>query len=157
MNLIIHDLENNNELEASEGSEIIAAKMMCHDCRGCFNCWTRTPGECVIKDGFDTIGKRLSNADEVTIISKCVYGSVSPDIKRVIDRSIGYSHPFFLLQKNEMHHKRRYQNRFALNIHFYGKISDQEKETAKRCAEMLKTKYGANSLKLKFEEDKEMI
>lgn len=75
MNLIIHDLENNNELEASEGSEIIAAKMMCHDCRGCFNCWTRTPGECVIKDGFDTIGKRLSNADEVTIISKCVYGS----------------------------------------------------------------------------------
>ena len=56
MNLLIHDLDQKEWNEVSsqyEGWEIISENSKIHPCCGCFKCWTKTPGECVIKDGYD--------------------------------------------------------------------------------------------------------
>ena len=57
MNLLIHDLneeEWNRISEKYKGWEIISDNGTIKPCIGCFGCWLKTPGRCVIKDGYDT-------------------------------------------------------------------------------------------------------
>lgn len=98
MNVIIHDLNNEQfELlfpELNNNSHIIFDNGTIKSCIGCFGCWIKTPGKCVIKDGYDNIGELFSKADKVIVISKCFYGGFSPFVKNVLDRSIAYMLPF---------------------------------------------------------------
>ena len=56
----------------------------------------------------------------------------SPFVKNVLDRSIGYIHPYFTIRNNEIHHKSRYKKQINMRVYFYGNnISDEEKEVAK--------------------------
>ncbi len=101
-------------------------------CTGCFGCWVKTPGKCVIPDGGECVGVGLSHCNELLLISRCCYGSVSPFVKAVLDRAISYLHPDFVIRDGEMHHKRRYQNRLTVSAYFYGEnITEAEKETAR--------------------------
>lgn len=103
------------------------------NCIGCFCCWHKTPGECIIPDGFERTGAALGHCDQLIFVSECVYGSLSPFCKMVLDRSISYVHPNFVTRRGEMHHKRRYDNVITVTAHFYGEnITDTEKETAKK-------------------------
>jgi hypothetical protein len=61
-----------------------------------------------------------------------VFGGLSPDIKAVLDRSIGYILPFMRIVNGEMHHAPRHRMSRELRYVFYGaKTSDREKETAR--------------------------
>lgn len=132
MRLVLSDTEYLPQ-NLSEDSVIIKNNGKIHKCIGCFGCWIKTPGKCVIKDGYEDMGKLLSQCSELIIISRCVYGSVSPFIKNVMDRAISYIHPNFVLRKGEMHHKRRYDNVICITACFYGEnISEAEKETARK-------------------------
>lgn len=100
-------------------------------CIGCFGCWIKTPGRCVIKDGYENIGELMGKCNELILISKCTYGSFSPFVKNVMDRAISYISPHFEMRNREMHHKRRYQNVITITAYFYGEnITENEKETA---------------------------
>lgn len=102
-----------------------------HHCVGCFGCWIKTPGKCIIHDGYENVGIIMGKCTELIIVSRCCYGSYSPFVKTVLDRAISYSHPDFVFRNGEMHHKRRYDNVMALTAHLYGEnITDMEKETA---------------------------
>lgn len=136
MILIVHDFPQESEehrfLEKKQQTIVISEKQPIRPCVGCFGCWVKTPGECVIRDTYGDMGKLLSRCTELWIISRCVYGSYSPFIKNVIDRSISYNHPDFVIRNDEMHHRRRYLNRFFLKVIFYGEdISTAERTTAK--------------------------
>ena len=100
-------------------------------CIGCFGCWLKTPGVCVIKDGFQDMGKRLSEADELLLISKATFGSYSSAVKTVLDRSISYVMPFFAIRNGEMHHGERYHNHLKISAIFYGEMTGREKDTAR--------------------------
>ncbi len=77
-------------------------------CRGCFACWIKTPGECAFKDGFENTGKLLGQANKIFIVSRVTFGSLSPFIKNVLDRSISYVHPLFRFRNGKMRHRMRY-------------------------------------------------
>ena len=131
MKLIITDLENFN-IPIKGEYKIIKPQGDIRHCIGCFGCWVKTPGQCVIHDGYENTGADMGKCSELILISKCCYGSVSPFVKNVQDRAISYIHPDFVIRKGEMHHKRRYKNVISLSAYFYGeKITDAEKETAK--------------------------
>lgn len=136
MRLIIHDLKS-EEFEklfpnGLEDTSVISDDGSIHNCIGCFGCWLKTPGACVIRDKYGDMGEYLSKCDEVIIISECVYGGFSPFVKNVLDRSISYILPFFKINNGEMHHQRRYDNKVDMKVWFYGnKITGREKETAK--------------------------
>ena len=122
-----------------------------HNCMGCFACWIKTPAECIIKDCYNNIGEQFSNCSELLIISKCVYGSVSPLIKNIFDRSISYIHPYFEIVNGEMHHKRRYDNTFKITVYFYGEnISDREKETAQKLLKAMAVNLHSSINKIMF-------
>ena len=131
MKLIITDIEDFN-LPIEGECKVIKPQEDIHHCIGCFGCWVKTPGECVIHDGYEGIGRLMGKCTELIFVCRCYYGSVSPFVKKVQDRAISYAHPDFVIRKGELHHKRRYKNVIKISAYFYGEnISDIEKETAK--------------------------
>ncbi|MBE6063170.1 MAG: flavodoxin family protein [Clostridium butyricum] len=135
--LLIHDLTDENQkrietLIPSEAKIFSKSVENIHPCLGCFKCWIKTPGKCIINDSYTEIPKYFKEADKILIISEIRYGSYSPYIKRVIERSIGFLLPFFRLYHGEMHHKIRYDiNSELIFIGYCSSITDQEENTFK--------------------------
>lgn len=141
MKLIITDIDNFNIPVAGQYL-VIKPHGAIHHCIGCFGCWVKTPGRCVMHDGYEKIAIDMSKCTELILISRCYYGSVSPFVKMVQDRGLSYIHPDFVIRDGKMHHKRRYKNVIALSAHLYGEnISDAEKETARNLLEANAVNY----------------
>ncbi len=136
MKLIIHDLNEENlaslKLEPGNSLRILSDNGSLRPCIGCFGCWIKTPGVCVLKDEFKDMGQWLSKCDEVVIISRCTYGSYSPFVLNVLNRSIPYILPYFEEINGETHHKSRYENHFKLSVCFYGEDTDEAERTTAR-------------------------
>ena len=119
MRLLIHDLDRAPAAESPDLA-VLGPGTDIHPCLGCFGCWVKTPNACVLRDGVGDMGTLLARCGRVTIVSRCRYGGFSPFVKNVLDRSIPYLHPDFVLKNGEMHHKRRYRNEVSLSVWFYG-------------------------------------
>lgn len=162
MNILIHDLSNEqfHSLFSEINNEncIISNTGTIRHCIGCFGCWIKTPGKCVLKDGYENMGELLSKADKVTIISKCCYGCYSPFVKNILDRSLPYLLPFFITKNKETHHKRRYRNNIQLSIYFYGEnITAEEQETANKLVKANCTNFYVKDYKISFSESLEIM
>lgn len=150
MKLIITDTDISN-IRIEGEHRIIQPQGEIHPCIGCFGCWVKTPGKCVIQDGYEDTGVWMSKCTELIFVSRCCYGSLSPFVKTVQDRAISYLHPDFVLRKGELHHKRRYENVIHLSAYFYGEqITEQEKETAKRILEANADNYDGQVKEIRF-------
>jgi len=105
-------------------------------CFGCFKCWVKTPGLCIMtSDCANTVARKEIQSDFMIILSKIEYGAHSHDIKSFLDRSIPNLAPFFEIVKGEMRHKMRYE-RFPIIITIgYGDFTDQECQTFINLAE----------------------
>ena len=79
-------------------------------CNGCWDCWTKTPGICAIKDEYEQIFSRYPNVDKVVIISPVILGYESSLIKKCKDRCVGTNIPYITFYKGEQHHYQRYEN-----------------------------------------------
>lgn len=155
MNILIHDLSNEQfqSLFSKVNNEIciISDNGTIQHCIGCFGCWIKTPGKCVLKDGYDNMGELLSKCGKLTLISRCFYGCYSPFVKNVLDRSIPWFLPFFKIRNNETHHKRRYQNNMQLAVHFYGEnITTEERETAKKLVKANCANFNVKNYEISF-------
>ena len=158
MKLLIHDMEKEKLKELLQDSTdnltIVSEHEVIHNCIGCFGCWVKSPGTCVIHDKYEDMGEKLSKCQELIIISKCFYGGFSPFVKNVLDRSISYIHPYFTLRNGEMHHRRRYDNHIDLKVWFYGKdIIEQEKQTAIKLVRANSVNLDCSAEKVTFVED----
>lgn len=135
MRLLIHDLTE-EELDKlsprlNENIKLLPNTKEIHKCIGCFSCWIKTPTECVIKDYYSNMSKLINDSDELIIISRCCYGGFSPFVKNIIDKSISYILPYFVMKDNMMRHKSRYSKQINLKAIFYGNhITEAEKDTA---------------------------
>ena len=136
MNLVIHDLKA-EEWETIrrdyEGWNVISDQETIQPCIGCFSCWNKTPGQCVIKDGYEHMGTLLHEAEEVHVISQYTYGGFSGFVKNVFDRSLGFVLPQFEVVRGETHHKKRYEEDKSFTFIFYGQdLIEEEKASARR-------------------------
>lgn len=77
-------------------------------CRGCFSCWFRSPGKCIIKDAMNGINDKSMSSDVVVYISPVVFGQFSPNMKNAIDRWIVNMLPFIEIRPDgsSMHRPR---------------------------------------------------
>ena len=155
MKLYIHDLEKSEfERLFHDGpgdSMVISDDQTIQPCIGCFGCWVKTPGICVIRDPYRNMGFNLSRCDELILISKCSYGGFSPFVKNVLDRSISYLHPYFANRNAEMHHRMRYQNEKKMKVLFYGAdITEVEKETARKLAKANSINHCSDLISVSF-------
>ena len=77
-------------------------------CTGCWSCWYTTPGLCAIRDDMASLYPEMLGSDLTVWASPLVLGNVSALVKKTQDRFIPLLHPFFELDRGEMHHRRRY-------------------------------------------------
>lgn len=164
MNLIIHDLDpkyNEDILKKfnlkKEETRIISDNKNITPCMGCFGCWIKTPGECILKDGYNNMGAILGDTRNIIIISETFYGTYSPFVKNVLDRSISYVHPYFTKRDGEIHHQRRYANNTYVKVYLYGNATEEEKNTAKKLVIANLINFYASLEKIDFFNNKEEI
>ena len=127
--LILTDLEN-PVFSVTGNYKIYKNDMNVKNCIGCFGCWLKEPGTCLFKDDSQQFVDDMSRCTEFIIVSRCVYGDVSPFVKKMQDRALPYLLPFFTIRKKQMHHKIRYNNKILMSALFYGDVTDDEKDTA---------------------------
>ena len=144
--LVIHDIDAPAAREIfsalPQGSQVFSAKPAFAHCTGCFGCWVKTPGECVLRDRAAPLPFLLAETRELVLVSRNVYGGLSPEVKGVLDRSIGYVLPFFRMLDGEMHHTMRHNNAFALRMHLYGDIDEAEKPIAEALVQAVARNLG---------------
>lgn len=157
MKLVIHDLSKEGWEKLADqyaDYEVISNTGKISPCVGCFGCWIKTPGKCVIKDEYSDLGKRISQAEELVLISKYTYGGFSSFVKNVLDRGISYMLPFFEIRNGEMHHKPRYKNhKLAIKVLFYGEhLTDEDKKIASTYVQAVALNYCTKDITVSFKE-----
>lgn len=124
-------------------------------CRGCFGCWLKTPGECIIRDGREHLGSAMMSCDKVYIFSRSCYGGFSVEIKRLLDRCIPGVLPFFRYIERKIHHVPRFKSKPEYIIAFYdmADCTKDEKETAVKAAKAMSVNFNAKSCKVALFDD----
>ena len=101
-------LERALEARGSRVERIVVRELDVRPCTGCFGCWTRTPGQCVIADDARSIAERVIAAKAFALVTPVSFGSYGSLAKSVMDRLICLILPHFTLVDGEVHHARRY-------------------------------------------------
>jgi multimeric flavodoxin WrbA len=97
---------------AGRGADILLYKLRelaIAPCAGCFGCWTRTPGECVMKDDARDVLASYVGSDIVAYVTPVTFGGYSSELKKMLDRFIPVLDPRFTVVGGEVHHLLRYR------------------------------------------------
>ncbi|MDR1039132.1 MAG: flavodoxin family protein [Deltaproteobacteria bacterium] len=152
--LILHDLDPDSAarlLPPGPGRTVFAALPEVSACRGCFGCFTRTPGVCVTGDRARGFAALVSRHSELCVVSRLVYGGFSPAVKRVVDRSLAHLLPFFRIRDGVMRHLYRSPAAMRLRAVFYGAAGDGESmELAERVVAANAANLGAGAWEARF-------
>ena len=136
MRVIIHDL--GAEYEASwkaKCDRLIHAGGKYAGCRGCFGCWTKTPGKCVIRDDAVKVYPLIAESDAVIYVSRIKYGGYDTVMKTMLERAIPIQMAFIRLLDGETHHIQRAVALKKAVIIAYGDTGEEEREVFRRLAE----------------------
>jgi multimeric flavodoxin WrbA len=77
-------------------------------CIGCFECWTKTPGLCRIKDAGRDVARSVIQSDLTIFLTPITFGGYASELKKALDRIICLISPFFTQIDGEVHHHARY-------------------------------------------------
>ncbi len=77
-------------------------------CIGCFGCWSKTPGKCVIQDDMKEVLDRILWADIIIWSFGLYYFNVPGRLKNLIDRQLPLALPFMVSESESGGHPMRY-------------------------------------------------
>ncbi len=123
------------------------SKMKISGCTGCFGCWIKTPGKCVIRDDAVKIYPLIAKCDKLIYVSKIKYGSYDNIMKTMLERAIPVQKAFIRIHCGETHHVQRKVAPKNARIIIYGYPSYKEKAVFERLVER-------NALNMSFKEHK---
>lgn len=108
MNLLISDRPLPGGLPAREENRYIdLTRLKIADCTGCFGCWIKTPGKCVICDDAVSVYPLLAQSERLLCVSRILYGGYGVKMKAALERAIPIQQPFIRLYQGETHHFQR--------------------------------------------------
>lgn len=97
-------------------------------CMGCFGCWTKTPGRCVIRDDATKIYPCIARSEEVLYVSRLRYGGYDSVMKTMLERAIPVQQAFIRIHKGETHHVQRAVVPKKATIVAYGETDSEERQ-----------------------------
>ena len=77
------------------------------DCRGCFTCWTSTPGICIQKDDMAEVLDKIANADILVLATPVYVDGMTGLLKTLVDRTIPLLHGRFEIREDHCRHPPR--------------------------------------------------
>jgi multimeric flavodoxin WrbA len=84
------------------------AKLDISSCRGCFSCWNKTPGKCVIHDDMEKVIEKLLWSDLAVWSFPLYYFGMPGKLKMLMDRQLPMSLPFMVKDADGGGHPSRY-------------------------------------------------
>jgi multimeric flavodoxin WrbA len=119
------------------------AGMHIQPCRGCFSCWVKTPGVCVIRgDDQEQVLRAWAEADLIAMLTPITFGGYAPELKKSLDRIIPVLLPFFIRLRGEIHHSQRYPRRRRLLV--VGTLNQEDADSESNFRRLI----GRNALNL---------
>ncbi|MCD4708946.1 MAG: flavodoxin family protein [Candidatus Sabulitectum sp.] len=95
------------EKAGAETENILLVEKNIGYCRGCFACWLKTPGKCVVRDDMEELLEKFSS-DIVVFATPLYVDNVTGIMKNFMDRMIPRLEPFFDKDENgECKHSER--------------------------------------------------
>lgn len=129
MNLILSDRPLRlPEIDRGGTEYIDLSQLHIANCVGCFGCWTKTPGKCVIRDDAVQVYPRIAQSDRVLYVSRVKYGGYDTTMKTMLERAIPVQQAFIRLWQGETHHVQRAVKPKQAVIIGYGDLSEEEKD-----------------------------
>lgn len=133
MNLLLSDMPLPQGLVEKEGNIYIdLSALKIHNCIGCFGCWTKTPGCCVIRDDAVKVYPLIAKSQKVIYASRIYCGSYDTVMKTMLERAIPIQKAFIRLYHGETHHVQRAVVPKKAVIIAYGAKGEEEKEIFRR-------------------------
>ena len=128
MKLIMSDkplninIQNGNDTKYFDLSSLKIA-----NCMGCFRCWTKTPGKCVIRDDATVVYPCIAKSNKVIYVSRLKYGGYDSVMKTMLERAIPIQQAFIRIHNDETHHMQRAVTPKQATIIAYGDIDEEER------------------------------
>ena len=89
MHLILSDRRIDLSTEDESTYNLIdLSELNITNCVGCFSCWVKTPGKCIIRDDAIKVYPKIAYSDKIIYVSKIKYGGYDTIMKTMLERSI---------------------------------------------------------------------
>jgi multimeric flavodoxin WrbA len=124
-NVLLEELEN----RGFQVNKYILRDIEIASCIGCFGCWMKTPGICVINDEQREIARKAVQSDLLVFLTPVTFGGYSSELKKALDRLIPIILPYFEEIGGEIHHAARYEK--YPSIIAIGILTDHGEESEK--------------------------
>ncbi len=116
--------------EAGAKIEIIKlASKKIQSCKGCFTCYSRTPGICVLDDEMLSVEEKLKGSDLCVIATPLYLDGMTGLCKNFVDRLVTFLDPHFSVDGNRVYHplRKSFPGRmFLLSVCGYPGLSNFE-------------------------------
>ena len=134
MKLILSDKPLSFAMEQISGDikMIDLSSLKISNCVGCFGCWVKTPGRCVIRDDAVKVYPCIAKSDTVLYVSRIRYGGYDTMMKTMLERAIPVQKAFIRLLDGETHHVQRNVALKQATIVAYGCGDKEEQQVFQR-------------------------
>ncbi len=128
MKLILSDCPLSIQLpDQGDVKWIDLSRLNIANCVGCFGCWAKTPGQCVIRDDAVKVYPLIARSDTLLYISRIKYGGYDTVMKTMLERAIPVQQAFIRILAGETHHVQRSVVPKDATILAYGDTGEEER------------------------------
>lgn len=127
MKLILSDRPLTLSTQSHDIVSIDLSTLTIAACKGCFSCWTKTPGKCIIRDDAVDLYPLIAKSDSLIYVSRVKYGGYDIPMKTALERSLPVQQAFLCLRHGETHHLYRAVAAKNATIVAYGANDSEER------------------------------
>lgn len=91
----------------AEVESVHISKLNMKPCRGCFTCWTSTPGECIQKDDMEKMLPKIDAADALVLATPVYVDGMTGIMKNFLDRTIPLDSGKVIIRDDHCRHPSR--------------------------------------------------
>lgn len=132
------------------------SSMKIANCVGCFGCWTKTPGKCVIRDDATKVYPYIAESSSVIYVSHIKYGGYDSVMKTMLERAIPIQQAFIRIHQGETHHVQRNVATKDAIIIAYGNTDSEEHEIFRQLVERNARNMSFGKYKIVFVTEQEV-
>ena len=108
--VMVEEFSKGAKQAGADVENIFLVKKEIKHCLGCFSCWTKTPGQCVIKDDIEDLLAKFKSSDIVVIATPLYIDNVTGIMKNFMDRLVPVLDPHFEKDGNgECRHLKKFE------------------------------------------------